>query len=226
MTITSEFLAALERASESVPGDRAIPWPSPGRPGHFYNITNFIEWKKIILECRLSEGVPPNMKDMFDRALKLYLATWLDFDLVIAGEMATFAALEHSLRDSYLGLMRQKHNQKVIARAKAQKQGTKPAMNFRPENIKLADLLKYMREHDGLTDEQLPFVRKYGGSIMRRLTGEVGPSFAELRNIRAHGNPFGSGYLPGFPEVVRDLIEYAYRDKICMVAKLGITHSG
>jgi len=40
------------------------------------------------------------------------------------------------------------------------------------------------------------------------------PSLADMRNIRAHGNPFGSGQIGGLIELVRDLIEFACRDRI------------
>lgn len=44
---------------------------------------------------------------------------------------------------------------------------------------------------------------------MRLLTDEADPNLAEMRNVRAHGNPYGSGYQSGLLELVRDLIEYA-----------------
>jgi hypothetical protein len=59
--------------------------------------------------------------------------------------------------------------------------------------VGLAALLKHMHEQDGLTDYQLPSVRTYGGSVLCRLSGKAKPSLAEMRNVRMHGNPFGSG---------------------------------
>ena len=53
--------------------------------------------------------------------------------------------------------------------------------------------MKHMHEQDGLTDYQLPSVRTYGGSVLCRLSGKAKPSLAEMRNVRMHGNPFGSG---------------------------------
>ncbi|WP_051956084.1 hypothetical protein [Beijerinckia mobilis] len=214
MTITSEFLVALAHAAEISPGERTIPWPSPGAPGGFVTFANFAEWQKIICGFRLASGVPHDMVDLFDRALKLYLAAWLDFDLVVAGEMAAFAALEHSLRDRYLNSFRQRHMEKVIARAKREKREPMLNENFRHDSVKLSDLLQHMHQHDKLTDDLLPCIRKYGGSVMRRLTDKGSPALAELRNDRAHGNPFGSEYQSGLLELIRDLIEYAYRDRI------------
>ena len=223
MTIAPEFLYALALAAERCRGERTIPWPAPGLPGGFVTFASFGQWQETILGFRLADAVPLNMADLFDRALKLYLAAWLDFDLVTAGEMAALAALEHSLRDCYLGHFRDRHTKKVVARAKSEKREPTLKENFRPEKVPLAALLRHMHEHDELTDDQLPCVRKYGGSIMRLLTGEADPSLAGMRNVRMHGNPFGSGYTSGLLELVHDLIEYAYRDRIRETAG-GISH--
>src|ERR1051326_7620046 len=209
MTISPDFLDALALAAEKTPGSRTIPWPSPGMVGGFVQFANFAEWRRVILGFRLPAGVPANMGDLFDRALKLYLVAWLDFDLVTAGDMAALAALEHSLRDCYLGYFREQHIKKVVGKAASEKRSPTLAENFRPERVLLADLLRHMHKRDGLTDDQLPCVRKYGGSVVRLLTGEADPSLAAMRNDRMHGNPFGSGYRSGLLESVHDLIEYA-----------------
>jgi len=214
MTIAPDFLAALACAAGKFPGSRTLPWPAPKQLGGFVTFADFAEWQRVILGFRLSDGVPLNMVDLFDRALKLYLVAWLDFDLVTAGEMAALAALEHSLRDCYLGDFRERHTKKVVARAKSEERLPTLKENFRPETIPLAALLEHMHRRGGLTDDQLPCIRKYGGSVMRLLTVEADPNLADMRNVRAHVNPFGSGYQSGLLELVRDLIEYAYRDRI------------
>lgn len=90
----------------------------------------------------------------------------------------------------------------------------------------MASLISYMVEEDGLTDERLPIFRKYdGGSIVRNLyetqderkaRGVALPpmNLVERRNRAAHGDPFDTTPAAGLIEVVRDLIEYAYRDFI------------
>ena len=173
MTIAPDFLAALAFAAEKFPGSRTLPWPAPKQLGGFVTFADFAEWQQIILGFSLSDGLPLNMVDLFDRALKLYLAAWLDFDLVTAAEMAALAALEHSLRACYLGDFRERHNKKAVAKAKSEKRELKLEENFRPERISLATLLRHMHERDGLTDDQLPCVRKYGGSVTTLLTGEA-----------------------------------------------------
>ncbi len=183
-------------------------------PGGIVSFANFAVWQRIILGFRLPDGVPGDMVALFDRALKLHLVAWLDFDLITSGEMAALAALEHSLRDCYLGHFREEHNKAVVAKAAKAKRSPTLKENFRPESVSLAALLRHMHEHDGLRNDQLPFVRKYGGSVMRLLTGESDPSLADMRNARAHGSPFGSDYRSGLLELVRDLIEYAYRGRI------------
>src|ERR1700720_145484 len=81
MTIAPDFLTALAFAAEKIPGSRTLPWPSPKLLGGFVTFADFAEWQQVILGFRLSDGAPLNMVDLFDRALKLYLAAWLDFDL-------------------------------------------------------------------------------------------------------------------------------------------------
>jgi hypothetical protein len=62
-----------------------------------------------------------------------------------------------------------------------------------------------------------------GWQTLPLLTGNRKPSLAAIRNTRAHGNPFGSGYQSGLFELVRDLIVYAYRDRITEVHAAGLT---
>jgi len=214
MTISHCFVAALARAAELGPGERTIAWPSPGRLDGFRTFAGFTEWQNVILGFRLRGGVPRNMVDLFDRALNLYLVAWLNFDLVTAGETAAFGALELSLRDCYLSWFQERHIERVVARARGEKRKPTLRENFRPERVQLASLLRHMHERDDLTDDRLPCVRKYGGSVTLLLTGEADLGLADVRNVRAHGHPFGSGYRSGLLELVRDLIEYAYRERI------------
>lgn len=67
---------------------------------------------------------------------------------------------------------------------------------------------------DGLTDDKIPMVKQCGGSAISFVNGEVKPSLADIRNKQAHGDPFDGFPIGGLLELVRDLIEYAYRDLI------------
>jgi hypothetical protein len=77
-----------------------------------------------------------------------------------------------------------------------------------------------MVDHDDLTDDKLPIIRRAGGTVIGLLRGDRDPNLAAIRNMRAHGNPFGAGPQAGLLELVRDLIEYAYRDLIAEHARL------
>jgi hypothetical protein len=61
-------------------------------------------------------------------------------------------------------------------------------------------------------------VRCRGGTIVGLLTGER----TDIRNDLAHGYPFDGFPQSGLLELVRDLIEYAYRDMIRMHTEMGI----
>lgn len=54
-------------------------------------------------------------------------------------------------------------------------------------NMKLGHLLRYMPEHDGLTDAKVPMIRRCGGTVIDLLMGKRQPSFADIRNDSAHG---------------------------------------
>ena len=47
--------------------------------------------------------------------------------------------------------------------------------------------------------------------MVSRLTGDAKPSLAEIRNSLAHGDAFDALPWSGLLELVRDLIDYAYR---------------
>jgi hypothetical protein len=69
-------------------------------------------------------------------------------------------------------------------------------------------------------------VRRCGGTAIGQLTGEARPTLAERRNTLAHGNPFEGLQTGGLLELVRDLIDYAYRDYIAEAAAIGVLRQG
>jgi len=70
----------------------------------------------------------------------------------------------------------------------------------------------------------LPFPWSRGAAGPQcQLTGETRPTLAERRNGLAHGDPFDASPVAGLLELVRDLINYAYRGYL---AEAGAGRSG
>lgn len=175
---------------ERVPGSLMVPWPMPKKPDAFVSFATFGEWRAFVEQYGLRQGIPLIVANKFERAQKLLLLAWLDVDLIKAAELTAFTSLELALRDRY-------------------GPQTKEAYG----NIAFAHLLKYMPEHDGLTDHDVPMNQRcQGGKVVDLLTGERGLDLADIRNDLAHGFPFEGGPHSGLFELIRDLIEYAYRN--------------
>lgn len=190
MPLSSDFLDTIEIAMERVQSSLTVPWPMPGRPDAFLTFETFTAWRSFVLQFSLRDGLPLVVASKFDRAHKLLLLAWLDTDLVKAAELTAFTALELGLRDRY-------------------GPQTKKAYG----NMKFGHLLRYMPEHDGLTDEKVPINQRCrGGTVVGLLTGVRSPDLADIRNELAHGYPFEGSLRSGLFELIRDLIEYAYRD--------------
>lgn len=192
MSINPEVLQRIALSAESVPGPQLLPWPMPGRLDAITSFSTYAEWQDFFLRLDIAQGVPLIVTAKYNRALKLHLLAWIDFDIIKAGELVALTTLELALKDRYGDKVKDKRG-----------------------NISFDRLLRYMVETDGLTDEILPMQRRCGlGSIVKRLTGEARPSLADLRNDLAHGYPFDGLPSSGLLEVVRDLIDYAYRGMI------------
>ena len=185
-----------------------LPWPSPGNPGGFISFSTVTEWRQFILRLSLHSAIPEFVSDRYHRAQRAYFWAWINFDFIKLGELAALASLEHALRERY-----------------AFKIGHTGRVEF-------PKLLKYLVEKDGLSDDKLPIVQKYGGAVVvnlyepdearkarvgtpRKALIPVPPmTLVEIRNRAAHADPFDTTPWAGLLEVVRDLIEYAYRDII------------
>ena len=159
------------------------------------------EWQKFIDGLSLKAGVVEIVALKFRRAQKIYFLGWIDADLIKAGELVALTALELALKDRY--------------GARMKRSGGKSS---------LRDLLKYMVDSDGLTDDQIPMYKKCSGSIVANLYETdaarkarkgtfISPpiTLAEIRNSQAHGDPFDGLLWSGLLELVRDLIDYTYR---------------
>lgn len=201
MALNEKISEALAAVADTSPGPLLLPWPIPGNPGGFISFVNFTEWQAFVLRLGLPDDVPQALSHKFERAQKLHLLAWIDLDLIKAGELAALIALEYAVKDRY-GHKAPKPNKK------------KKMSDLKVETAPFADLLRYMVKHDGLTDEKIPVIRRCGGTAVGFLTGGLKPSLADRRNSAAHGDPFDGSPIGGLLELVRDLIEYAYRDWI------------
>lgn len=174
-----------------------LPWPTLGNAGGFIQFEKASDWRAFVGSLGIDPRIPAIVRAKFGRAQTLYLLGWLDFSVLKAGELAALIALELALMDRYGGCL------------------SKNKRSF-------AALLKYMVETDGLTDAQIPMVARCGGTALGQLTGDIHPTLAERRNTLAHGDPFDGMPTGGLLELVRDLINFAYRHFIAEAESLGI----
>ena len=166
-----------------------LAWPTQGNAGGFIQFEKAAEWRAFVDSLDIDTRIPEIVRAKYARAQTLYLLGWVDFSVVKAGELAALIALELAMMDRYGGRI------------------SKSKRSF-------AALLKYMVDSDGLTDAQIPMVVRCGGSAVGQLIGETHPTLAERRNALAHGDPFDGLPTGGLLELVRDLINFAYRHYI------------
>jgi hypothetical protein len=192
MSVADRSHVALADRDEPV----LIAWPTPGSPGGFVQFQKAAEWRDFVETLDIDTRIPEIVRAKYARAQTLYILGWIDFSVVKAGELAALIALELAVMDRYGGcLSRNKRS--------------------------FATLLKYMVEQDGLTDAQIPMVTRCGGTAIGQLTGEIHPTLAERRNVLAHGDPFDGLPTGGLLELVRDLINFAYRNYIAEAGRVG-----
>jgi hypothetical protein len=173
-----------------------LAWPTPGNPGGFLQFEKAADWRRFVEGLGIDTRIPDIVCAKFARAQTLYMLGWVDFSVVKAGELAALIALELTVMDRY-------------------------GARIPKEKRSFATLLKYMVDSDGLTDVQIPMVMGCGGTAIGQLTGETRPTLAERRNTLAHGDPFEGLPTGGLLELVRDLINFAYRDYIAEAARMG-----
>lgn len=169
-------------------GPLLLPWPADGLAGGFLWFDQPEAWRGFVGSLGIHPLIPTIVQVKYDRAQTLYLLGWIDMGLIKAGELAALIALELALTDRYGGSFKKKPN--------------------------FAGLLRHMVTADGLKDADIPMVVRCGGTTIGQLVGEVRPTLAERRNSLAHGDPFDGLPTGGLLELVRDLINFAYRDYI------------
>jgi hypothetical protein len=190
----------------------------PDNPISRQSFATFAEWREFVLRFNLRHAIPPIVSAKFERAQKLLLLTWADFDLIRASELVALTALETAVRDRYGGGEIERRRRIVAEKAKKKKREVFKKEREWADKTTFADLLKYMVEHDGLTEAQVPMNRRCGpnSKVIGLLTGgdkptDPRPTLVQIRNNLMHGAPFDDPRA-GLLELVRDLIDYAYRD--------------
>jgi hypothetical protein len=215
-----------------------VAWPVPGNPTYLYSFNGIAGWIAFLCQLDIHAAIPAPTASKYERAQKLYAYSWLESDFRKAGELVAFAALEGALLDCY--------GRKVIElrKYKAKQQGKDLAKMSSTEKLKLArppmlaELMTYLIEEDGLTDECLAFAQRYQASVVRFLyetdaarlkrnsdarraiedPSQFAPDepivLATIRNRLAHGDPIEGWPWSGLLELIKDLIEYAYREHI------------
>ncbi|WP_438382319.1 hypothetical protein ABHV46_00920 [Asaia sp. BMEF1] len=173
-----------------------LPWPTQGNTGGSLSFEKVTDWRAFIENLAIDARIPEIVRAKYARAQTLYLLGWADFSILKAGELAALIALELALVDRYGG------------------QITKSKRSF-------AALLKFMVESDGLTDDRIPMIVRCGGTAVGQLIGATRPTLAERRNALAHGDPFDGLPISGLLELVRDLINYSYRQYLAEAASLS-----
>ncbi len=182
------------------PGQLSLSWPDhdPLQGGRLF--LKFDDWYAFIDALSLTAQTPTKLAARWTRVQSAYLLAWLTPDHLIAADLLTFTALEYAVMDRYghLATPRPKYNPK------------KPNASMR---VSFGKALDYIVTGDGLTDAILPFSLKYGGGVTNRLVHDnpTRPTLPDIRNWLAHGEPLEPGPTSGLPELVRDLIDYAYR---------------
>jgi hypothetical protein len=205
-----DFIAAARQDAEPF----RVPWPMPGNPASFPAIATFAEWRSFVLQFSLHPTLPLVVSAKFERAQKLYILAWIDFDLIKAAELMALTALELALTDRYAGKEIGRRRNLINKKAEEEKRDVTKGAKWWADNPSFADLLKYTVDHDGLTEDLIPMNRRCGppSKVLGMVTGETSPSLWDIRNDLAHGVPLNESPWAGLLELVRDLINYAYRD--------------
>jgi hypothetical protein len=198
-----------------ISGGICMPWPDAERPSNLRHFATSDQWLAAIqtLDLDPASAAPGVVRAKYRRAQKLYSLAWLDGDIIKAGELAAFTALELALVNRFgpdVDALKSRDP------AKPRKKRP-PRATGRLDTPPLPDLLDYLVTHRGLTDADLPTACGGGGTAVDRLrrVSDVGPpasrpTLSETRNSLAHGDPFDGLPIGGLLHLVRDLIHFTY----------------
>ena len=151
MPLPPDYLAAIAGARAPLSGPLVVPWPMPGNLGGQVSFSTFTKWRSFVLALSPRRAIPEVVVRKFERAQKLYVLTWLDLDLIKAGELVAMTALELALTDRYAGAETERRRKLVAGKAEKEIRKISKSEKWWTEYVSFADLLKYMVERDGLT---------------------------------------------------------------------------
>lgn len=209
----ASFLAHIDLPPRQEP--LVLAWPADGNPLAFLPFDDPDEWRGFIGALAIHPVIPDIVAAKFARALTLYLLGWIDFGLIKAGELAALVSLELALTDRFGGAVRDLKRKNSIGKSAKVRRDAERKPDF-------AELLRHLVEVEGLTDADIPMAVRCGGTAIGQLVGDVRPPLAQRRNALAHGDPFEGLPVAGLLELVRDLIDFAYRDYIAEGERLRI----
>jgi hypothetical protein len=121
VTLPTDCIDAIATARDRSSGPLVVPWPMPGNLSSFLSFATFAEWREFVLRFNLHPAIPLIVSAKFERAQKLYLLTWVDFDLIKAGELVALIALDLALRDRYVGKETERRRKFVAEKAEKEK---------------------------------------------------------------------------------------------------------
>jgi hypothetical protein len=215
MSLLPDALDAIALARDPSLGPLVVARPTADDPAGAVQFRTLAEWRAFVLGLGLSRAVPESVATKFERAQKLFLLAWLDFDLIEAAVLVALTALERALMDCYAEKESARRRELVAVKAEKERRPIAKSEEWWIGYTSFADLLKFMVERDGLTDDRLPIRRRCPAlNVIGILTGDSRPSLTDMRNDLVHGAPSEGLPAAGVLEIARDLIDYAYRDRV------------
>jgi hypothetical protein len=94
--LPSDYLDFIAPARQDAEPFR-VPRPMPCNPASFPAFTTYAVWRAFVVQFSLHPALPLIVSAKFERAQKLCILTWIDFDLIKAGELMALTALELAL---------------------------------------------------------------------------------------------------------------------------------
>lgn len=193
-------------------GTLSVPWVLPLDQLPFRTFESLQEWLEALVSLDLdqSSAIPTVVREKYLRALKVYLAAWVDADILVIAEAAAYGAMELAVRDQYgervRALQLDRKTQAAIGKSHpAPKCAPKspppeealPQFADEPQPPPLSALLDYMVRHDGLSDAKarvgsIPIARTIPASLSLPHTKAAPPFSGLARGLVSRDKRFGA----------------------------------